>query len=145
MNCIDDELIQKYIDGELDDSLVIEVQNHVRSCSVCENKLNRQVKITAGIKKLIENLTDEKIEIPEFKMIPRVERKKGVGKMLLYDMSAAAVILIFVGIQMFQEEKVPSDKMIFFQLENEYDANLPITEQEMNFDFFDEYGRMIKK
>lgn len=145
MNCINEELIQRYIDGELDVAAIFMLQNHVGSCTVCKEKLNRQVKIVAGIKEVIGNFVDENIEIPEFKIIPEREPKRSIVRKLFYDLSAAAVILIFVGIQMFQGKNVQCERMIFYQFESEYDANLPITEQEMNFEFFDENGKIIEK
>ena len=144
MNCINEELIQRYIDGELDTAEVFMSQNHIENCMACQEKLNRQVKIVAGIKKAIGNLVDENIEIPEFKIAPKREHKRSIVRKMLYDLSAAAVILIFVGIQMFQGKSVQYEMMMTYQFEYEYDANLPITEQEMNFDFFDENGKLIE-
>ena len=145
MSCINEELIQRYIDGELDAAEIFKLQNHIGSCRDCEEKLNRQVKITTGIKEVIGNLVDKNIEIPEFKITPRREPKRGIVRKLFYDLSAAAVILIFVGIQMFQGENVQCERMIRYQFESEYDANLPITEQEMNFEFFNENGKIIEE
>ncbi len=64
---------------------------------------------------------------------------------MFYDLSAAAVILIFVGIQIFQRENVKCERMVGYQFESEYDANLPITEQEMSFEFFKENEKIMEK
>ncbi len=145
MSCINEELIQRYIDGELDVVGNFSLQNHIKNCENCEEKLNRQVKITSKIKELIGNLVDENIKIPEFKITPRKEHKRGIVRKLYYDMSAAAVILIFVGIQMFQGKNVNCERIIRYQFESEYDANLPITDQEMDFEFFNENGKIIEE
>ncbi|BAX81645.1 anti-sigma factor family protein [Labilibaculum antarcticum] len=144
MNCINDEFIQRYIDGELDVAENLILQDHIESCVACEAKLIRQVKIVAGIKEAIGNFVDENIEIPEFKFTPKRGYKKSIVRKMFYDLSAASAILIFVGIQMFQEKDVQTELMIRYQFESEYDANLPITEQEMSFDFFDENGKIIE-
>ncbi len=146
MNCINEELIQRYIDGELDAAEVFMFQNHIENCMSCQEKSNRQVKIVAEIKKTIGNLVEENIEIPEFKMNSKREPKRGIARNFFYDLSAAAVILTFVGIQVFQGENIKTEMimMMTYQFESEYDANLPITEQEMSFEFFDENGKIIE-
>ncbi len=145
MNCINEELIQRYIDGELDVSEDFSLQNHIKNCENCEEKLNRQVKIASGIKELIDNLVDENIDIPEFKIRTTREVKKGIVRSLFYDLSAAAVIVFFVGIQLFRMENVECERLMHYQFESDYDANLPITEQEINFEFINENGKLIVK
>lgn len=56
LNCINEQLLQKYIDNECTDIEMTEVNQHIFVCSICAQKLADREKLSADIKKAINSL-----------------------------------------------------------------------------------------
>lgn len=143
MKCISEELIQKYIDNETSDKEVVYINNHLSVCVKCAEKIEKYRESASNIKQLVNLLDEKEIKIPEFKK--PVLQKKMINpklKKIIY-FSAAACILIFFLI-LSQKQKNDVEIIYSYDLESEYNANLPLSEQEMVIEIIDSKGKLIK-
>ena len=63
MNCINDDIIQKYIDGEATPKEVALIEKHIFNCEKCAANIDKQERLEAGVKKEINLLVDESKKI----------------------------------------------------------------------------------
>ncbi len=131
MNCINRELIQKYIDGETNSEEQLLIEQHTSVCSQCLLELNSRRKYSEQFRNMIQCSETKKMDIPEFK-VPK-NFKTGwysIAKLLIYT-SSAACIIFFIAFFLIQEQKEETP-LLYLTMETEYDANLPLQEQEMD-------------
>jgi len=143
MRCISDELIQKYIDEEASAKENSIVQNHLTTCSRCANKVEESRYSTNRIKKLIGSLNKNEIQVPIFKEPENHKKTFSINyKKVIYAASAACLVIVFF---IFQQK--PKDEIEFvysYDVESEYNANLPLSEQEMVIEIIDSEGNLLK-
>jgi predicted anti-sigma-YlaC factor YlaD len=96
MNCIHDEIIQKYIDGETNPEEVSLVENHIATCKKCALKVGNQRRLAASIKEAINLLAKDSVEIPEFTNPSGPVKKPSLTIKRFSYVIAAACILLFV-------------------------------------------------
>lgn len=138
MNCIDEQLLQKYIDGECTENEKAVVKQHLSGCSVCIRKQVEMEKLSFGIKQSINSLTIEKIEIPTFKIKKTTSRKN--FKIIIYSLSAAC-ILLFILLFVDKKYEINQKQMTIVQsIPREIDANLPANQQDFVIEVFDGKG-----
>ena len=92
MTCIDERLLQKYIDGECHEKERSEVKLHLLDCSACAMKYKERQRLSSGIKQAINTLNSENIEIPVFKNKNPISPKRNI-KLIIYSLSAACILL----------------------------------------------------
>ena len=139
MTCIDEQLLQKYIDGECTENEKIAVKQHLSACPVCLQKQAEREKLSAGIKRAINSLTIEYIEIPAFKNTNTRSSKKDL-KLIIYSLSAACILLFAL---FFVDKKIePHQKEITIvqSIPREVDANRPASDQEFVIEVYDGTG-----
>ena len=139
MKCIDEELIQKYIDVEATQKEVDLIENHIEICSVCADNIEKQRALTAFLKREINHLfeDDKTINIPEF-VSPAAQVKPIRRKIKKWIYSAAAACLLFVIIYIgFLKEQKQEEYVLLFEIGTEFDANQPISQQEMTITIID--------
>lgn len=106
MSCIHDDIIQKYIDGETDPVEVSLVETHIATCKICALKVENQRSVAASIKKAMNLLAKDSVEIPEFE-IPSgpVKRPSLMIKRFSWVIAAACILLFVIVITDRKEKK----------------------------------------
>jgi hypothetical protein len=143
MKCISDEIIQKFIDKETSAKENFFVQNHLPTCSKCAKKVEESRYSTNHIKKLIGSLNKNEIQVPLFKEPEKQKRTLSIRfNKVFYAASAACLVIFFL---VFQQK--PKDEIEFvysYDVDSEYNANLPLSEQEMVIEIIDSEGNLLK-
>lgn len=143
MRCISDELIQKYVDREVTIKESSLVQGHLTTCSKCAGKVEERRVVANRIKKLLGSINKNEIHVP---VLPESEyQRKTVYfhlKRALYVASAACLIILFFILHQKPKEEV--EFVYSYGIESEYNANLPISEQEMVIEIIDSKGKLTR-
>jgi len=129
MICINDDIIQKYIDGEASQKEVSLIENHIASCNNCVKRIENQRKLSASLKKAINLLSKDTIEVPKFKIPSKSNKKHYLTQKRLYYIIAAACILLFV-IIITQKKEMKNDNEIIFEIGSvmDVDANRTVSQ-----------------
>lgn len=143
MKCISDELIQKFVDNEASAKESFIIQSHLTICSKCAKKVEERRYSVSRIKELIGSLNKNEIQVPVFQK-PENPRKTIYTHLnkIVYLASAACLLILF-----FVSHQKPTDEIDIiysYNVENEYNANLPLSEQEMVIEIIDSKGKLIK-
>lgn len=144
--CISDEMIQMYIDNEIDTFEKAGMEKHFAECKNCNRRLYEHKKMISDFKQSISLVNIESIEIPEFKYekTPLIARKKHPS---FYWKWAAAVILIASSLFIYEKLNTnsPNDvRYIIYDMSSEVDANKPWHEQSMSIYIIDKSGKKIE-
>jgi len=146
MKCINDDLIQKYIDSEATSDEINYIENHISLCSKCAKIIDKQRKLSIDIKKNINLSYSNKslISIPEFTYNPIINtRRKNINiKKYIYAASVACIFfLIFLLIPKKEQEK---NIVFLYNIAGEFDANKTISQQEMVLTIIDSDGNILQ-
>lgn len=142
MKCIKNELIQRYLDGEVSSLERDMVQSHIRNCEKCALRIEEQKMFVARLKKELPLLGRQPVEIPPFEM-PEIHKNHFFTnrRYILYAASAACILLFFL--LMRPEKKDKNELQPIFLLESDFDANKSVYQQDMMIYLMDEEGRII--
>ena len=142
MKHIDDELIQKYIDNEVSEDEVTFLEKHLLTCDECRNVVSEQETLVNDIRGLINSLSEEEIEIPEFNK-PKKNRIKRRQTMFLWSVGVASVACVLAFLFLNTEAKSTDDyKNLFYNTEHEFDANRSVLQQDIVIKVIDSEGRI---
>jgi predicted anti-sigma-YlaC factor YlaD len=143
MKCLREELIQKYIDKETSGKEEALINKHLAECQECRDKIEDYQRSLDAIKKAISLLDENEIEVPGFEK-PLLPKKniRSIFKAMLYPAAAACILVILL--VFLQKEKTEVEMTYSYDLANEYDSNLPVTDQEMVIQIIDSEGNIIK-
>ncbi len=141
MNCIDEQLLQKYTDGECTENEKTEVIKHLKECPECRQKLDEMKKLSEGITRALNSLSDENGDIPAFREPESIpSNRTRIRNLLLYGLAAAAVLL-FVLLITDKKSEPPQTKITIVQITPiDVDANRPAGDQDFVIEVFDENG-----
>lgn len=143
MSCIKDDLIQKYIDGEVTVQEIARIENHIGRCKECATKIVQQRKRAEVVKDIVNQLGENPAEVPE--MIPVKERTRKSfyrRRLIFYDL-AAACIIIFVLIVFRNKEPEPQNMIMMVPaFASDVDANRPVSKQSIIIQVIDADGRV---
>jgi hypothetical protein len=139
-NCIDEQLLQKYIDGECTENERAVVRQHISGCPACTQKLDEMEELSAGIKRAINLLTIENREIPAFKNTAARPLKRNY-KPILYSLAAACILLFVLFIVDRKNESNQAKIAIVQCIPAEVDANRPAGDQDFVIEVFDDKGQ----
>ena len=144
--CISDEMIQMYIDNEIDAFEKAGMEKHFAECKNCKRKLHEHKKMISGFKQSMSLPNIESIEAPVFNYnkTPVIAWKK---HRLFYWKWAAAVILITSSLFIHKKLNTNSQnnvQYIIFDISSEVDANKPLHEQSMSIFIIDKSGKKIE-
>jgi len=142
MKCIDDELIQRFIDHETDAHESDLIKKHLAECALCTRKVEEQRTFAEVIKIDINNLGNPTIVIPQF-TAPTI-RKHQFNKKIWYYITAASVACAICLVGFFQRENKVSEYQIIYCFDGEFDSNRPYSQHEMTIKVFDSNGKMIE-
>ncbi len=145
--CMSDEMIQMYIDNEIDEFEKAGMEKHFAECENCNLRLYEQKKLIFDFKQSISLVNIESIEIPEFKheKTPVIARKK--YRLFYWKWAAAAAILIASSLFIYKKHNtnIQDDvRYIIFDMSSEVDANKPLHEQSMSIYIIDKSGKQIE-
>jgi len=145
MRCIDPDQVQRYIDEEVTPEEAVMIEGHIKHCEACAIRINNQLELATQVKDAINLLTEETVDIPNFK-IPESQKKWHAitSKRLIYSVAAACIIIIILII--FQtNDRVDENNEYYMQLvEYEYDANRTLSEQKLVIEFIDPNGNITE-
>ncbi len=141
MKCIHDELIQKFVDKETSLQEETYINKHISECLTCSQRVEQYKESVNNIKKLIGLLDEKDVEIPEFKetlvqdkiIYPRFKK-------FIYSASVACILILFLIIFQKQDDKI--EITYSYDLASDYNANLPVSEQDMVIQIFDSEGKI---
>ena len=144
--CMSDEMIQMYIDNEIDTFEKAGMEKHFAECKNCNRRLYEHKKMISGFKHGISFDNIESIETPEFKHEKTllIARKK---HSLFYWKWAAAVILIVSSLFIYKKLNTSNQndvRYVIFDMSSEVDANKPLHEQSMSIYIIDKSGKQIE-
>ena len=147
MKCIDDELIQRYIDGETDLQETNRIEKHLAECSRCTQNVEEQRVFADVIKTEIGQWGRQPVIIPE--LVTPVFRKHRLNLKIrhyIYAVSAACAVLLFVFIR--SEKSGDEPNMITVELiysfEGDFDSNKTVSQQEMTFFMITHDGKIVE-
>ena len=131
MKHLNDRTIQSYIDNELPESEKKRIETHLEECLVCRQKVESQRAFSEKMKKSLEILTPNEVEVPEFSFGRATRPEVNVNRIVLISSLATAcsIALIAVLINLLSKPK-PTDYIFDFYTIEDYDANKPSAEQE---------------
>lgn len=146
MKCLDDELLQRFIDGECSPEEANELELHMSACQDCRHRHAQLQTRVHAIHQAFGMLCRDPLDVPP---IPYPEPKK--KRMTLYPkyilpLLAAASVLIFILVFSTKENNNTSgDHMSesFFILE--LDANKPVDQQELSFTVISPSGKVSEE
>lgn len=141
MNCIENKIIQRYIDGEATSKEVSHIEKHLLDCNSCTEKMEHQRRLATGIKDALHQLADDKIIIPEF-ISPKhqTKNKKKISRRIIYTLSAACILFFVLMISKKKAPETMNDLTIIQSFEWDVDANQPITKQQFTINIIDGDG-----
>jgi len=145
MNCIKDFNIQKFIDGEATQSEASIIENHIKTCEKCEVKVNNQRKLAAAIKKGINLLEKDSIEIPGI-LIPSkaIKINSSSNRRLIYLIAAASILLFLFVVRPKDETTNQQANSVEFGYSMEVDANRPVSKLPMVISIIDSKGNVTE-
>jgi hypothetical protein len=142
MSCIKKDIIQKYIDRETSLAELTQVENHIAVCEKCAARADHQRRLAQGVRKTLNQLSEETIHIPSFVMPAEPVKKRLITiKRFIY---LAAAVCIFLFIIIISQKKEPENHAEIILIEPgfapEFDANRPVSQQQIVITIIDSKG-----
>ena len=143
MICIHDDIIQKYIDDEATPNEVSIIENHIASCNKCVIRIENQRRLSTNVKKAINLLSKDTIEIPKFEIPSKNINKHSLTIKRLYYIIAAACVILFV-IVITQKKEMKNDDEIIIEIGSfmDVDANRPVSKLPLVISIIDPKGNI---
>lgn len=129
MNCLDEGLIQAYIDNELLEPQISKVNRHFETCSKCQDHYLVLKEQKAHVIEAINLLVQPSL-VPKFTYMeqPKTRIKKHLSSWL--SVSAACLFLILLLTTYQTQKNEMQDVFLYPSLGDQVDANLPLTQQD---------------
>jgi hypothetical protein len=157
MKCIDTDILQKYLDGEVSTDEKTGVETHLKSCDLCTFRLTQLQGRAERIKRLLKSSSETDAALPPLPSnlngklsvnLPSVEAldeprvKRPLLKRWTIGLSAACILgLVFLYKPLVCRGE--SQEMVRMQREIvEVDANTPYSQQETVMTIIDESGNV---
>ena len=145
MKCIDDELIQKIIDGETDSQETTLIEKHLAECAPCVRNVEEQRAFACVIKNKIESWGSQPVIIPRF--INPVSRKNKLNLKIrhyIYAVSATTAVLLFLFLFPERNELHPNTLHLIYSFDGDFNSNRTVSQQEMTIRVIDADGNTIE-
>ncbi|MFO7977645.1 MAG: zf-HC2 domain-containing protein [Bacteroidales bacterium] len=134
MKCIDEELLQRFHDGECQDETGRRVQLHVSTCPDCRLRYEQLQSRVKTIKMAFEKMCPQAMEIPPLVLSEPLKKHISFHRKYLFPLLAAASLLLFIIVFNKKEaNNLPVDPMLHNSFVSEMDANKPAHQQELSF------------
>ena len=110
MKHLNDKTIQSYIDNELPESERKKVEMHLKECPSCRQRVETQRTFSGKMKKSLETLIPNDVEVPEFSFGRATRPEVNVNRIVLISSLATAcsIALIAVLVNLLSKPKTPS-------------------------------------
>jgi len=130
MKCINEEQLQRYLDGECSQADCELIAHHMDQCQLCSDAFAEMSKRSTRIKRLFDMTVTQQPEIPEFKVPARTPKYRKFVIRYLLPMAAAAGLLLLLLLRPFHKTEEAPINGFFYQgyISVEFDANKPVTE-----------------
>lgn len=146
MNCMSEELIQKYIDGETSMNEMIYIEKHVAHCSSCADRIEEQRKMADHLKESIRQMEVEVNFIPPIR-VPDGKRQKhrmSFYKRYVYSLSAACILALVFIVPYYCNRSTGDETILVSGFGNNFDSNLPISDNELIIEVIDPDGNITE-
>lgn len=147
MKCIDNELIQRYIDGETDFQETARIKKHLTDCPQCASNVEEQKTFVEAIKREIDKMGKQTVTIPEF-VAPSVHKYRFNIKFRHYIYAASAACAIFLIVFLNREQSVEprnnTEIQLIYSFDGDFDSNRTVSQQEMTIIMIDANGKIIE-
>jgi len=143
MKCIDNVLIQKFIDGETDSRETERIEKHLEGCAQCACNIEEHKAFTNFIKRALRQ--DIGVIVPEF--VKPVFRKRRLDLKIrhyIYAASAAAAVLLFLFLFSDRNELYPNTLHLIYSFDGDFNSNRTVSQQEMTFIVTDVDGNIVE-
>ena len=133
MKHLNDKTIQSYIDNELPESERKELETHLEKCPSCKQKVESQRDFSDKLKKSLDTMVSDDIQVPEFSFRNTVSPKVNIARIVFISSlsTACAIALIVFAFNWFSKPKPePADFIFDYYTIEDYDANKPFAEQD---------------
>lgn len=94
-DCLEDTVIQLFIDGELDESSRKRVEQHLLSCSECAQRKNEMADWANQVKRALRESAVGSFEFQEFEL-PQINGDKKTRKFRMSPFLKIAALLVFI-------------------------------------------------
>ncbi len=143
MKCLDDELLQRFFDGECINEEAIEVKLHLSACQNCRHRYEALQTRVNSIHQAFGMLCSDNVDIPPMPL-PKTARKRiPLHRKYLVPILAAASILIFILIFNIKENNIMTGEHLSQNcFVGELDANKPVDQQELSFTAISPEGKV---
>ena len=133
MKHLNDKTIQSYIDNELPESERKAIASHLEECLSCKQKVESQRAFADKLKKSLDTLAPDNIEVPEFSFRRTTRPEVNVTRIAIISSlaTACAIGLIILVLNLLSKPKPnPADFIFDYYTIEDYDANKPFAEQD---------------
>jgi len=133
MKHLNDKTIQNYIDNELPESERKEIESHLEKCPSCKQKVETKRVFSDKLKKSLETLAPEDIEVPEFSFGSTTGYKVNIARIAMISSlsTACAIALVMIAVNLLSKPKpTPTDSIFDYYTIEDYDAHKPLAEQD---------------
>lgn len=146
-NCLPDDILQCFVDGELSTMEKELVKEHLYECEHCQSNFQETKDLIGQLSDEFNLIDDDEIFIPPFQSAKVINAPKNRKKRKFYWWAAAAVLLFTIALNFLNDsgEKDFQVNYIFQQTNSEVDANKPWHEQTSTLYILDESGNIIDK
>ncbi len=145
MICIKAELIQKYIDKETTVQESLFIEEHLKHCETCRQKVEARRKLAKFVVNSVNNLVQNHESVPAFVPVRKIPGSRfWIKKRIIYGLSAACVLLLVMFTIIRTRNSEPWHVNIVNTIGPEVDANKPITQQEMIINIIDQEGNVTE-
>ncbi|MGD0756321.1 MAG: hypothetical protein ABR927_14810 [Bacteroidales bacterium] len=143
MRCINDGIVQKYIDGESTPVETTHIENHIMICNKCKTTIENQHILATSIRKAINLLEKDSIDIPKFEITSYNTKNHFLSTKKLVYIIAAACILLFV-LVITQKKGLKNNDKIIFEIGSvtDVDANRPVSKFPLVINIIDAKGNI---
>jgi hypothetical protein len=143
MKCINAATIQKYIDGETNEKERVNIEEHIKNCAFCADRMEQQRTFAGHLKRAIGQWGIDPASIPEF-VAPNLSKRRFIKKNKYYIYAtAAAACIAFLVFFMFPKENQFYEYQMIYCFDGDFDSNRPYSQQEMSIKIIDRNGRII--
>ncbi len=145
MICIDNELLQRFFDGECRNEEAIEVKLHMSACQNCRHRYEALQTRVNSIHQAFGMLCSDNIDIPPMPRPEPTQKRIPLRRKYILPLLAAASILLFILVFNTKENNNMSvDQMSHSCFIGEFDANKPIYQQELSFTAISPDGKVLE-
>ena len=137
MKCIDEGKLLAFLDDELSSAEKKMIHEHLNHCTKCAGNLRLLQQRRENLMLLMNENIAKEYSVPPFKpqaTRPFISNKKRQYQKIVFYVAAAAILILML---LVLKPKTTDNYIIYsYDITSEFDANLPITKQEMTIHIY---------